>query len=1009
MTSHNKYVSVDEDVVIEAGRSDDVIIAVRGLQSGFYDSNLKVSAQYDKNPAVNVGQVTLTGYVRTPKVLISSESLIIDHSDDKIIEMGKIAFGDKKSIILRIVNKSCFNAPLKLELKSEMNFFSISQTDQLTNEKKLNFTSHDQPQLIWLHFNQPITNQQNCIFQIKDQLQLKLDSESCEHLLDSINIQAMIGFIKIEVSTNQKLLETSRDSSTSINIFLKNSGNLPAHINLQESSNQIFSFPSDVIVPASGSSTVQINFKPSNDLPSDHMIDSTILATIKSSGISHQIDLKARIFDSRHSIISSVSSSRSTSSTSSVELLSNKPAVRFGHVVVGESKTQVVTLKSVESDARVCVSLRIKGADKKFFQIINDDETTTDYKQLWMSDVMMVKVRFEAGYENSIFNSKLVIHQHTVESKQAISYNIPLSAYTGCSDVVVTSRVVSSNHKPLPIFNQYLPKVHQFNFQGKVRDNLEISNRGSRAAYVIVQAYKDAELTTEVDDVICVPSKFVIGSQRDVTIAISRRRADDVTTSAWIVIWSGDELSRNYLRRAKSRRDHFRQMLPSSLPGNLRRFDFDVHFPGEASLSDELSAVDDDVINANRFDIRNFFNQLRQTLVHVTSSTSRRDLVPHPSQRPLVSRISSFDIQRESENSSESETSASWKLSADFFSLYPRQLLSGDFHHQKLFIKNFSNSTLNFQINFPENFITISPKSLQVPPCGDKSVLMSANPSLMMTSLPWSGNFFVWCSETMKCRVVRIQIKIPLDQIPVRDRVLPRLVPSCDVIDFGSVEVGRRGAGSVDVKNESDQKIKWLLTSCGAPQKTSGKSLVEVDYSVFAFASTTRCVEAGLVDRIYFSFNPRAVSKYEQYVEIQFNENSDFNKIQKLKIKLTGNGIENQSPQIKPETLKKFVNKPRKIYVRDLEHNFPETKISKSTIIKIPINNSDIKPHKVFITNLQLPFCVKKTSSTIKSKCSINLPVYFYPKRRGAYKSSLDIQCDDGSAIKVTLNGEAID
>ena len=97
---------------------------------------------------------------------------------------------------------------------------------------------------------------------------------------------------------------------------------------------------------------------------------------------------------------------------------------------------------------------------------------------------MMVKVRFEAGYENSIFNSKLVIHQHTgelltpsggcnrrfallvVESKQAISYNIPLSAYTGCSDVVVTSRVVSSNHKPLPIFNQYLPKVHQFNFQG---------------------------------------------------------------------------------------------------------------------------------------------------------------------------------------------------------------------------------------------------------------------------------------------------------------------------------------------------------------------------------------------------------------------------------------------------------------------------------------------------------------------------------------------------------------
>ena len=31
-------------------------------------------------------------------------------------------------------------------------------------------------------------------------------------------------------------------------------------------------------------------------------------------------------------------------------------------------------------------------------------------------------------------------------------------------------------------------------------------------------------------------------------------------------------------------------------------------------------------------------------------------------------------------------------------------------------------------------------------------------------------------------------------------------------------------AGSVDVKNESDQKIKWLLTSCGAPQKTSGKS-----------------------------------------------------------------------------------------------------------------------------------------------------------------------------------------
>lgn len=74
-----------------------------------------------------------------------------------------------------------------------------------------------------------------------------------------------------------------------------------------------------------------------------------------------------------------------------------------------------------------------------------------------------------------------------------------------------------------------------------------------------------------------------------------------------------------------------------------------------ASLSDELSAVDDDVINANRFDIRNFFNQLRQTLVHVTSSTSRRDLVPHPSQRPLVTRISSFDIQRESENSSESE------------------------------------------------------------------------------------------------------------------------------------------------------------------------------------------------------------------------------------------------------------------------------------------------------------------------------------------------------------------
>ena len=51
-----------------------------------------------------MGQVTLTGYVRTPKVLISSESLIIDHSDDKIIEMGKIAFGDKKSIILRFVD-----------------------------------------------------------------------------------------------------------------------------------------------------------------------------------------------------------------------------------------------------------------------------------------------------------------------------------------------------------------------------------------------------------------------------------------------------------------------------------------------------------------------------------------------------------------------------------------------------------------------------------------------------------------------------------------------------------------------------------------------------------------------------------------------------------------------------------------------------------------------------------------------------------------------------------------
>ncbi|KAH0617835.1 hypothetical protein JD844_016465 [Phrynosoma platyrhinos] len=927
------------------------------------------------------------------------------------LDFGDLPSGSWKALPLKLTNKTCARMPVRLVIhanaiawrcftfskepvhlsdKTAAHTYNISQLSAPSVISHIMNASCDgqDPEVlvVWVQFNAPS----------------KVISSEPGNVLRSIPLIARSGTPRIYAPKGLQTLymTTEMGLSTRQQLPLKNAGNIKVDLKIMtvHPDSCISVKPENLVLIPEEEQEVTVEFSPKDYRSAESVVKILVLP----SGPEYKVTVKGEVsMPERKPLV------QKCPSTEVPPILANKQLLAWGGVHLGRTVQQKLILRNDSSSTTQQLRLLIRGQDQDCFQI-------------------------------------------------------PLYGYGGKSNVRLED---VKKHR-----NRYIVGLYELSPGKPCQASFTIQNTGHRAAYVKGLCFKDfCERDAMEPNVMNIfPNKFVLkeGLQQKVTVTYnSTEECNQSSMLATICVFYGDEISRQQYRRAVQHNvAQAQKILPANNP--VINVKFDEKFPGEELVTEVYD------LPQHSNDLQCFFTNMRRITLSVISFTSNPcDLKPSSVhhvglERPGIPEKNSMTLDvlpvkgphgcplssaTHSTDENQLVSQDTWTLQSEFLILTaPSQ--SGTTVTKYARITNNSSRSLKFELSWPAHCLTVTPQHGTIEPRSCISIHVSPNPSLAENKsiFPWSGLIYIHCDGGQK--LLRVQIrenaseKQPRKDSPVT-RVGDHQQPELPVIHirplqkplstklevknrsvcFPETKCDETSEKYLEIENNGDENLKWLLSSFAPPYvKDVGESgeVYRATYTAFQCSSLSGTLEAHGKEKVVVTFLPRDRGHYSQFWDLECHPLHNPHLKDKHRLQFCGMGIlvnEAFRNEVSPPGLVKvsvrdvsqridypdiFDNKIWKcVYAEEDVYTFPPTRIGESSTLKISMRNYSTSSNKLKFRNPREPFYIRHSHYNLRSHHYCNLPVQFKPVSPGTFKSLLLVETDKSGILTIELIG----
>ncbi|XP_069476922.1 centrosomal protein of 192 kDa isoform X2 [Ambystoma mexicanum] len=912
---------------------------------------------------------------------------------------------------------------------------------------------------------------------------VELESAGPSCVMKSIPLRARTGTARIHAPQDLQTVHLCAQVGSTAKQFLplKNAGNISVELSIKcAEQDSCFSVePVDLFLMPGTEQAVAVLFCPQNP---NTKAKSSLIIYVQPSGPQYEVMLEGWVENT--SSRTSLAPSSSSYSTHTPPILSNKQFVTWGGVALGRAIQQKLILRNNSSSLTQNLRLLIKGQDQDCFQLhstYGPEERLTHNREVSIQPGgdREIGLMFTPSRVSCMFAKLEIKHSGIRPSQPGVKFTIPLSGYGG------TSNIILENVRKLS--DSYVTVLKGISDGKTSRVTFCLRNTGSRAAYVKAVCFMDIQTRKIMDPSVMsiFPEKLVLLERTQevltVTCNSSQREQNLCDTSTallgTICFLCGDEVSRQQYRRAVL---HKPEATKKALPDSslLKNLTFDEEFQNEKLVKEVYE------LPQRLNDIQLFYGTMQRVLLSVVGSatgtytnectlsspesldsnsgatnTERNianvslDVLPVKGpQGPQLSITAGEQVQ----NTVDSEQI--WTIQPENLILNVRSISGTDeTGHLKLF--NYSRRTLKFELSWPAHCLTITPQHGVVEQQSNIHIFVSPNPSLAAKSsvLPWSGQIYVLCDNGQKFVKVRIresadstatdsatdqlsslssQIKTPVVHTakPFSKTPMEHIEAKEKTIIFPKTASGNSSETYIDIRNTTNEDVRWHLSSSGPPcvkgVDASGETF-RANYTAFRCSHVSGMLEAGESMKVPVTFIPRDTGDYTQFWELESHPLTESHTKHNLRFHLRGKGVkaDNELERASSECLVKTeaLIKPRRRSSSDASalktgkdevlrgvfapldlYTFPPTRVGQCSTLKVNFQNKDLTAHMLTFVCPKLPFWLKHSKLCLRPHHYINVPVKFKPKSSGRFEGAIVAHTEKSSSFRIQLIGEAL-
>ncbi|XP_061450712.1 centrosomal protein of 192 kDa [Rhineura floridana] len=998
------------------------------------------------------------------------------------LDFGDMPSGSWKALPLKLSNKSRARVPVRLVIHADAvawrcftfskepvnSSVSILGTCTISQLAAPSVISHvmnarcdgQDPEVlvVWVQFHAP----SKCISsdslgpadEYFARIDVEIDCPEPANILKSIPLHARSGTPRIYAPKGLQTLYMSARMGLSTRqlLPLKNAGNIKVDLKIMalEPDSGISVKPEDLVLIPGEEQEVTVVFSPKDFLNAESVVKILVLP----SGPEYKVTVKGEV-----AAVESKPSVQKCPSSEVPPILANKQLLAWGGVQLGRTVQQKLILRNDSPSTTQQLRLLIRGQDQDCFQLKLGE---------YMYNNCEIKIRPKRDYNVYLtftpsrlacMFAKLEMKQLGLLSQLGIKFTIPLYGYGGKSNLRLEDIKKHCNRYIVGLYELSPGKTSQASFS--------VQNTGCRAAYVKALCFKNLSerILTDPNVMRVSPAMFVLqeSSQQKITVTCnSTEEQSNSSVLSTICFIYGDEILRQQYRRAiQQNPEQMQTILPANNP--VINIKFDEEFPGEELVTEVYD------LPQQSFDSQYFFINMRRIIVSAvnaftntafsikpssvercSSKKSSMTLDVLPVKGPHGCALSSNTNSRDENNARET-----WTLQPEFLILTaPSQ--SGTTVTRHTQITNNSNRSLTFELSWPAHCLTITPQHGTIEPGSSISIHVSPNPSLAENKFifPWSGLVYVHCDSGQK--LVRVQIRenisekqsekvspvvkvgvhhqqpeLPVIHIrPLQKPPSTKLEVKNRTVFFPETRSGEISEKYLEIENNGDENVKWLLSSFAPPYVKDIDERGEVyraTYTAFRCSCLSGTLEACGGEKVVVTFLPRDRGHYSQFWDLECYPLHEPHLKHKHRLQFCGVGILGnedfkneasttalvklsvQDVSLRRDYTDAFDHKIWKgVHAQEDIYNFPPTRIGESSTLKISMRNYSNASNKLNFRSLREPFYIKHSHYTLRCHHYCNLPVQFKPILPGTFKGLLVVETDKSGTLTIQLIGEGL-
>ncbi|XP_035218193.1 centrosomal protein of 192 kDa-like isoform X2 [Stegodyphus dumicola] len=379
----------------------------------------------------------------------------------------------------------------------------------------------------------------------------------------------------------------------------------------------------------------------------------------------------------------------------------------------------------------------------------------------------------------------------------------------------------------------------------------------------------------------------------------------------------------------------------------------------------------------------------------------------------------------------------------DFWTVKPEEIVVETINKDnRILLISHSSNDLRFKVQWNVDVISVSPVSGVLSAYGQLGLRISIiSHSLTKLSKDYEGHIKIFCGsceKTVPVKVIKEQRKqssAKISQLDSEDEILKSAFLNDETVALEETQPINAKSVVVEniynfpthihleatlpkipsetlliLKNPGKSSVKWNIRSISIVFSHVLEDSFENTDPVIQLTPLCGVLDSMKTKTVVIKFLPPAVGDFSQHFEISLNFENGIKKSSAFKIEGGAKAVFSELKVAASHGEKRsslpLKERPKTAVSIDKEVcEFPSTAAGKSSSITFTLRNRSTQDIKLSVIEPRMPFVIRHSGLTVKSKKFITVPVHFKPIGPGFYEDTLLLHSEEGPEFEVHLKG----